>query len=454
MTQLADDVRTSHQTIFRTLEAEGDAVPASVDALRKAGMERFNLVGFPTRKQEEWRLTDVRPIAETRYAPGEIDSGDVSAVDGYRFGDEAAAELVFINGHYSAQLSKLGKHGRVRIGSLRQAFDLDPELVARHLGRIVDLTKHPFAALNSGMLRDGAFVYLPKGSTVEGPIHLLFVSTNTGEQPTVSHPRVLLIADDNSEASVVETYAGPDGQRYFTNAVSEFAVGNDCRIDHNKLNQESLDAHHVHASHISLGRNSTFVSHNTTLGGRLTRNDVGCVMGGEGAYPILNGLVVIGGSQHCDNHTLLDHAVPNCPSHELYKHVLGGKSTGVFKGQILVRLDAQKTDSKQTSKSLLLSDDAVMNSQPALEIYADDVKCTHGSTIGPVDEEMMYYAQTRGIGREAARHLLTYAFAADVTRRIKVAAVRHRIEEVLAAQHGLPLDLRITDLGEFDEAAR
>ena len=204
---------------------------------------------------------------------------------------------------------------------------------------------------------------------------------------------------------------------------------------------------------VRLARDARFVSHSASVGSRLTRNNLNVTMAGERADATLNGLVLIGGEQHVDNHTLLDHAAPNCPSHELYKHVLDGKSTGVFKGKILVRQAAQKTDSKQTSKSLLLSDEAVMNSQPALEIYADDVKCTHGSTIGPVDEEQVFYMRSRGVSLRAARHLMTYAFAADVTRRIKVEPVRRRLEEFMAAQHGLPQDLRITDLGSHDEAA-
>ena len=205
---------------------------------------------------------------------------------------------------------------------------------------------------------------------------------------------------------------------------------------------------------VRLGSKSRFVSHAANVGAKLSRNDLNVVLDGPYADATLNGLVIIGGDQHCDNHTLLHHEKPSCPSHELYKHVLDGKATGVFKGKIFVQKDAQKTDSKQTSKSLLLSDDAYMNSQPALEIYADDVKCTHGSTTGPVDDEAVFYLRSRGISLEAARHLLTYAFAADVTRRIRVVPVRRRLEDYLAAQHGLPQDLRITDLGSHDERAR
>lgn len=451
MTQLAQPTLRTH---FHSLAAPTDDAPTWLASLRKRAADRFQAVGFPNKKLEDWRFTDVSPIAKTTFLAGEGGIRDTSIVKEFSFGDEAVAELVFINGHYSAQLSKLGKLPRgVKFGSLKQALELEPTLVQGALAKHADIEKNPFVALNTGLVQDGAFLFLPRGTTIEGVIHCLFVAS-TEDEPAASQPRVLVIAEDNVEASIVETYAGADGSFYFTNAVSEFVLGNDCRIDHNKLNQESTAAYHVATMQVSLGAKTTFVSHSTTLGGKLTRNDFNCTMAGEGAYAILNGLVIIGGTQHCDNHTLLDHAMPNCPSHELYKHVLDGKATGVFKGKILVRQPAQKTDSKQTSKSLLLSDDATMNSQPALEIYADDVKCTHGSTTGPVDEDMVYYARTRGIGADAARHLLTYAFAADVTRRIKVAPVRMRIEKVMADKHNLPQDIAITDLGEFDEAAR
>jgi Fe-S cluster assembly protein SufD len=454
MTQLADETMDMHLSNIARFDTE--TAPAWLDELRKAGTARFEEVGFPTTKQEEWRHTNVAAIARTRFVLGEPDVDAAAPVAAeFSFGDEALVELVFVNGHFAPQLSKLERLPRgVTVRSLAEAIDAGEPLVRRHLGKLARVVANPFVALNTGHVRDGAFLHFARSTTVPGPIHLLFVSTSgagTDGEPTVSHPRALVVFDDNVEATLVETHAGTAGA-YFTNAVTEIVVGADCRIDHCKMQQESLAAYHVATQQATLGRSSTFVSHSTTLGGKLTRNDLNCVMAGEGAYAILNGLVVIGDSQHCDNHTLLDHAVPNCPSHELYKHVLSGKATGVFKGKILVRQPAQKTDSKQSSKSLLLSDDATMNSQPALEIYADDVKCTHGSTTGPVDEDMIFYLRTRGVGLEAARHLLTYAFAADVTRRIKVEPVRRRIEDFMAAQHGLPQDLRITDLGAFDEA--
>jgi Fe-S cluster assembly protein SufD len=351
--------------------------------------------------------------------------------------------------------STAGLPRTVRVSSLAEAIQSDGPLVEAHLGRFADVRRNPFVALNTGFVRDGAFVHLRRGTLLDRPIHLLFLSAPEPDRPAVAHPRVLVVADDGVQATVVETYAGTGAAAdYFTNAVTEIVVGENAVLDHYKLQQELTGAYHVATMQVRVGRSGRFISHSATLGAKLTRNDLNVQMAGDGADATLNGLVILGGTQHCDNHTLLDHAAPNCPSHELYKHVLDGHATGVFKGKILVRQPAQKTDSKQNSKSLLLSDDAYMNSQPALEIYADDVKCTHGSTTGPVDEDMVFYLRTRGVGLEAARHLLTYAFAADVTRRIKVDPVRQRLEDFMAAQHGLPQDLRITDLGAHDEAAR
>jgi Fe-S cluster assembly protein SufD len=426
-----------------------------LNKLRQAGIARFDQVGFPTTKEEEWRFTNVAPIARTRFKLASQVESPVAAelTADYAFGRDAAAEIVIVNGHFSAGLSKLGKLPKgVTVTSLAEALKKTPELVEPSLGRCVKIDKDPFVALNTGFVRDGAFVHFAKGAVVRHPIHLLFISV-PGSEPAVAYPRVLVVAEDNVQATIVESYVGGGAGAYFNDAVTEIIVGDNTFIDHCRLEQETLEAYHMAAMHVELGRSSNFISHAVSLGGKLVRNDLSVVINGERTEATVNGLVVIGGDQHVDNHTLIRHEKPNCPSHELYKHVLDGRASGVFKGKIYVQKDAQKTDSKQTNKTLLLSDDATMNAMPALEIYADDVKCTHGSTTGPVDEEMVFYLQTRGVSYEAARHLLTYAFAADITRRIKVEPVRRRIEDFMAAQHGLPLDLRITDLGSHDEAA-
>jgi Fe-S cluster assembly protein SufD len=452
MTQLAED-RSVHKTHFPQFAKEivlGNQ--PWLDQLRAAGMARFEQAGFPHRKQEEWRFTNVDAIARTHFVAPEH-SHNVRAIEaGMRFGfaDEAISELVFINGHYTPQLSRLGQLPRgVVVQSLAASFG--SLQVQANLAHFSDVQGNPFVALNTGLIRDGVYIHLPRNTAVEKPIHLLFISI-AGDQPTVTHPRVLVVAEENAQATIVETYAGEGTGTYFTNAVTEIVQAANSRIDHCKMQQELPTAHHIASMNVQLGHDASFVSHSMNIGGLLTRNEVGVVLGGEHAEATLNGLVLIDGNRHCDNHTLLDHAAAHCPSHELYKHVLAGQSTGVFKGKIKVRPDAQKTDSKQTSKVLLLSDEARMDSMPALEIYADDVKCTHGSTTGPVDEEQVFYLRSRGISHEAARHLMTYAFAADITRRIRVAPVRSRIENFMAAQHGLPQDLRITDLGGHDEA--
>lgn len=455
MTQLAEqtDIHLSNFAHFNQAHRNGHHW---LNELRQGGISRFEEVGFPGNKTELWRFTNVQPIARVPFKLADVQRGPAArkAVDEFSFKTQAAIELVFINGLFAPEWSKLDAMPQgVTAGSLAEAFDRHGEVIQAHLAKHARIQDNPFVALNTGFLRDGAFVHVARGAVVSQPIHLLFV-TVPGAEPIVSHPRVLIVAEENSQSTVVESYVGQGEGNYFTNAVTEIIAAQDALVDHSRLQQETLEAFHISTTQTFLDTRAQVVSHAATLGGKLTRNDVNVWLGGEYAYATINGLVIIGGHQHCDNHTLLRHEKANCPSHELYKHILDGHASCVFKGQIFVQKDAQKTDSKQQSKVLLLSDDAMMNSQPALEIYADDVKCTHGSTTGPVNEDMVFYLRSRGVSLEAARHLLTYAFAADVTRRMKVEPVRRRLEDFLAAQHDLPQDLRITDLGEHDEAAR
>ncbi len=457
MTQVADKIestapRAAHYSATAA-SPRGD-VPAWMASMRAAAADRFDSVGFPATTDEEWRNTNVSPITKTRFspAPTEISHAAGELADRYRFGGDAI-ELIFVNGRLAPRLASQPRlPAGVRIASLAASIESDSALIRSALGKHATIDSSPFVALNTAFVADGAFVHIAAGAELNRPIHLLFIST-TGEKPSVCHPRVLVIADQNVQASLVETYVGPAGT-YFTNAVTEIVLGDNSRMDHCKFQQEGADALHMSATNVHLARSATFISHSVTLGGLLTRNDLAVCLAGDGAEATLNGLVVAANHQHVDNHIFLDHAATNCPSHEIYKHVLADKSTGVFKGKILVRPGAQKTDAKQTSKSLLLSDDATMHSQPALEIYADDVKCTHGSTIGPVDDELVFYLQSRGISKAAAHHLLTYAFAADITRRIRVEPVRKRVEDFLARQHDLPLDFRITETGTHDEKSR
>jgi len=396
------------------------------------------------------RVSNADVAASRSFPSGPVAFSEMALVSRCGFGAQAAAELVFVNGHFEPELSRGSTQPNIRVMTLADAVEREPAAKER-LGKYAEIDLHPFAAINTGFLESGAYVRIGRGGAATRPIHLLFLATG-GTSPVMHSPRVLVVAEENSEASVVETYAGEDGGTYWTNAVTEILLQRAARLDHNKLQLEGRGAFHTALMQVHLEDRSSFVSHSTSIGSKLTRNDLQVFLGGEGAEATLNGLVYARGEQHIDNHTLLRHEKARCPSHELYKHVLADKATGVFKGKIFVQKDAQKTDSKQTSKSLLLSDTAFMNSQPALEIYADDVKCTHGSTIGPVDPQAVFYLISRGLSLAQAKHLMTYAFAADITRRIKVTPVRARIEDYMAAQHGLPQDLRITEEAAHDVA--
>jgi Fe-S cluster assembly protein SufD len=287
------------------------------------------------------------------------------------------------------------------------------------------------------------FIYLPRGTVLREPLHLVYVAL-AGDEPTVLHPRTLIVCESNTQATVVQSYLSPaeDQAVTFTNAVTEIVLGPNAHVDHVKVQRENKQAFHFETLHVQHDRGSNFASQAITLGGGLARNEIKAVLDGEGCECTLNGLYAADGSQHIDNRTSIDHAKPHCASHELYKGILDGKSRGVFNGKIFVRQDAQKTDAKQTNKTLLLSDEATINTKPQLEIFADDVKCTHGATIGQLAGDAIFYLRTRGIGLDQARAILTYAFADDILQHIKVAPLRVELENhFLAAQH-LPTDAR------------
>ncbi|PYV03203.1 MAG: Fe-S cluster assembly protein SufD [Acidobacteria bacterium] len=347
-------------------------------------------------------------------------------------GEVACTQLVFLNGHFSQELSSPGKLPEgVKAGSLASALDSDGGLLEEHLARYASYRRNAFTALNTAFVEDGAFVYLPKDAVVKEPIHLLFLST-ASKDPAVCHPRNLIVAGSSAQATVIESYAGLEGGVYFTNAVTEIVTGEQSRIDHTRLQRESERAFHVATMEVSQHRDSAFASRSISIGGKLVRNDLNVLLNGEGCDCTLDGLYFAGGEQHVDNHTTIDHAKPHCSSRELYKGILDGKSTGVFNGKIIVRKDAQKTDARQTNNNLLLSEESLINTKPQLEILADDVKCTHGATIGQLDEEALFYLRTRGIGDAAARSLLTYAFASEIIGRIRIQPIQCRLDLLLS----------------------
>jgi Fe-S cluster assembly protein SufD len=288
-----------------------------------------------------------------------------------------------------------------------------------------------FTSLNTAFLRDGVVVVIPARVVVEQPIEITFVSVSENGG-SVSHPRLLIVAGEASQATVLERYVGQGAA--FTNAVAEVWLGASAVVDHYKLQEEAAEAFHIAGMYLHAARGGTFSSHSLTFGGRLVRNDVVARLDGEGIDCTLNGLYVGRGTQLIDNHTTIDHAMPHCGSHEVYKGILADHSRAVFNGKIIVRPDAQKTDAKQTNKALLLSDEANVNSKPELEIFANDVKCTHGAAIGQLDEAAMFYLRSRGLGVSESRAMLVRAFAGDILNRVKIEPVRTYLEGILTAR--------------------
>jgi Fe-S cluster assembly protein SufD len=401
--------------------------------LRDEAWHRFLTMGFPTTRQEEWRFTSVASIAEGGFVLAAPLESPVPAVeiDPLRVAD-AAAELVFVDGHYAPALSRSGGLPR---RALVESLAANRERLGLHLARSASFEGLPFVALNTAFLHDGAWIDLPAGSVVEQPLHLLFVSRGgAGSVPFMTHPRIVVLLGKNSQASVVETFVGGDRTRYFTNAVTEIVVGENAGLEHYRQQYEGTEAHHVSAILVRAQRAARYASHSISFGGALVRNDLTAVLEGEGVECTLNGLYAADAERLVDNHTTIDHVRPHCGSREMYKGILADRARGVFNGKIIVRPDAQKTDAKQTNRALLLSEDARINTKPQLEIFANDVKCTHGAAVGQLDDEAMFYLRSRGLGEGTARRLLTHAFAADVLNRIGLEAVRRMVDGRLQRQ--------------------
>lgn len=422
----------------REKELAGAGTPW-LDRIRQEAIHRFAELGFPTTRLEDWKYTSVAPIARTPFQPAPPHAGltweQLARVPG---ADLGAARLVFVNGYYAPALSSLaGLPQGVRVESLATRLQDGAGRLESHLGRYASFGNQPFVALNSAFLGEGAFVEIPKGVLVEKPIHLLFV-TVPGEPPVLTHPRTLVVVGEGAQATLVESYLGVGEGIYFSNAVTEIVVGDNAVVEHYRLQQENDQAFHVATVQACLNRSSNFSSHNIALGGALVRNDVHGVMEGEGGSCVLNGLFITRRRQHVDNHTLLDHVKPHCTSHELYKGILDDQSTGVFNGAIVVRRDAQKTDSIQRNKNLLLSSGALINTKPQLEIFADDVRCTHGATIGQLDKDAWFYLRSRGLEAEQARSLLIYAFASEIITNFRMKSLRAALSPLLGRCLAIP----------------
>jgi Fe-S cluster assembly protein SufD len=441
MAQSLDQYVSEYGNVRRT---ESCGEPAWLAGIREDALSRFLSLGFPTTRDEEWRFTSVAPIAEHAFVLDGEPSVDSRRLDiaPFRVPGALRAEVVFVNGHYAPALSNVRACPRgTSIESLASAFAARADEVAPYLTRLAPCERQAFTALNTAFLVDGAYIRLPAHTILEEPIHVLFVSTGESNgHPVMSHPRVLALVGDNSQASIVESYVGVNGSRYLTNAVTEIVLGENAVLDHYKLQHESAQGYHVGSMHVRALRSANFSSHSISLGGSLARNDVIAVLDGEGVECTLNGIYLVTEQRLVDNHTTIDHAKPHCGSREVYKGILADRARGVFNGKIIVRPDAQKTDAKQTNRALLLSEDAQINTKPQLEIFANDVKCTHGAAVGQLDDEAVFYLRSRGLSESEARHLLIRAFAADVLHRMPLEAIRTGVEEALLRQlaHALP----------------
>ena len=429
----ADHYLAAHRA-FAGNGAKG--APAWLVALRARGLARFGEVGFPTTRLEDWRFTSVAPILETPFVLARAGARAPAPADlaAYLLPGAGRHRLVFVDGRFAPALSlAAGLPAGVTVTSLADALARDPERVQAHLGSSGADAVSAFSALNTAFLADGAYVHVAAGTILAEPLQVLFLATDAAE-PVVAHARTLIVAERLAQVVVVESYAGAEGARYFTNAVTEVVAAEGARVEVYRIQRESRQAFHVAATHTRQGRDSVVHVHPVAFGAALARHDLTAVLDGEGSACLLNGLYLAEGSQHLDHHTVIDHAKPHAESHEYFNGVLDGRSRGVFNGRIIVRPGAQRTDSKQTNNNLLLSEEARADSQPQLEIYADDVKCTHGATLGPIDEKALFYLKSRGLGALEARALVTYGFGAEILGRMAVPELRAQLDGLVRAR--------------------
>jgi len=421
-------VADAYAAAFDAVAGGDQAIPAAVRAFRRAAFDRFAALGFPTPKNEDWHYTSVASIADQEFALLASRTGDVGRDDlaPFDFGASDWHTIAFVNGRFAPELSDLKKlPDGVEVTDLATAWATGD--VADRLGSVASSQSHAFTALNAAFAQDGAVVRIARNVEVARPIHLLFV-TDAAAARAMTHPRNLIIVERNATATVIETYASATDSIYFTNAVTEVTLGDGASLRHYKMQREAPRAYHVGTIEVEQRRDSHYVSFSLATGAELSRTNVYTTLDGEGSGATLNGLYMLDGEQHCDHQTQVIHAQPNTFSRELYKGILDGRSHGVFNGKVYVRPIAQKTDGKQTNKTLLLSDTAHVDTKPQLEIFADDVKCTHGSTVGQIDQSGLFDLKSRGIANQLARRLLTYAFAADVLETLEVDAVREGLE--------------------------
>jgi Fe-S cluster assembly protein SufD len=409
--------------------------PGWAARLRESALARFRDLGFPSVKDEEWKYTNVAPLTKLEFQGATETTPPLSKAQVTALGcpEAVGSELVFVNGVLQKELSSMNELPTAVVAmDLAEAINTEAhqELIREHLARGVDYNVNGFVALNTALVAGGAFILIPQNTEISKPISLLFIG-DANERNVVSFPRVLVVAAEHSNATLVESYVSTGSGTSFTNTVVEIALQNGARLEHYKVQRESLKAFHVAATNATLGANASYDSTAINFGAQLSRHDVAVKMPHEGAECWVDGLYVAGSGQHTDTHSVIDHQQPHCSSHQLYKGILDGKSRAVFNGKIFVRHGAQKTDAMQTNKNLLLSKEARVDTKPQLEILADDVKCAHGAAVGQIEADELFYLQTRGIHPELARNLLTYGFAEEVIGKIKIESIRTQLDEAV-----------------------
>jgi Fe-S cluster assembly protein SufD len=424
-----------HNAYLESLLAGQARLPSGqrswVNTLRAAALERAHALTVPTTRDEDWRFTDLSPLYRLAFRAAAPDPHPVVDLIAPHVIPEAGARLVFVDGTFIAALSSLPVAEGVLVASLAQAIEPHGELIGQHLGTVAGFERDAFAAINTAYLHDGAVIIAGRNTRVEKPVHVLHVST---QQEVATHPRILVIAEAGAELTLIEDYASTPAGAYCVNALTEIAVGAGARVQHVKLQRDSTAAFHLATCAASVDRDGTFVSNATALGARISRNTFNVALAAAGAQCQLDGLALISGRQLADTHSFVDHAKPHGTSRQLHKCVVGDAAHAVFNGRVLVRVDAQRTDSAQESRNLLLSGRAHVDTKPQLEILADDVKCSHGATVGQLDAEELFYLRSRGLAEQAARNLLTYGFAAEVVDRIPIPSIVRRLRQVVLEQ--------------------
>ncbi len=398
--------------------------------IRKSALDEFSKLPVPTTKDEEWKYTNISPLLKHNFVEGKKTYVNPDRITKFLFDQLEHSLMVFVNGNFSHHLSRLEEiPHNVKVSSLAEELKKDNPVISEHLGKYAKQENQIFTALSTAFTNDGAFIHIPDGKIVENAIHIIFLTTS--DQKIFTQPRNLFIAGKNSQVTIIEHYVSEDESIYFTNSVTEIVVDDNAVVDHIRLQEESTKAFHIARMEVDQQRSSNFSSHLISTGAEFARNDFNTKFNDQGSECTLNGLFMIKDDQLFDAHTMIDHAKPHCISHEHYKGILQDKSKGVFNGKVMVRQDAQKTNAFQENNIILLSDDAVMNTKPQLEIFADDVKCSHGATIGKLDQNAMFYLKSRGIGDEAATAILIHAFASDVITSIKLPELREYLEKII-----------------------